>query len=170
MRHTVLIDGYNVLHRVPAWSEQLERSLERARESLLVYCSAWRQRHRDVDRVVVVFDGDSSVADGRTGSAPGVLALYTESGETADRRIMSLLAEARRGEQLTVVTDDNEIRRRARAELARWLSVDAFMAAPRGARKAGGLAPDPGQDKARLPPGAVAAIDAELRRLWGIEP
>jgi len=59
-----VVDGYNVIHRVGRFKQQMERSLEAGRIALLRYCSEWRARRRDVDQFYVVFDGDSSVVGG----------------------------------------------------------------------------------------------------------
>ncbi|MDP6491551.1 MAG: NYN domain-containing protein [Kiritimatiellia bacterium] len=51
--HTIIVDGYNVIYRVPRFKAQLDRSLQAGREALLRYCSEWKTRRRDIDRFYV---------------------------------------------------------------------------------------------------------------------
>ncbi len=163
--HTVIVDGYNVIHRVPRFKAQLDRSLQAGREALLRYCSEWKARRRDVDRFFVVFDGDSSIIDGDvTASAPGVRALYSKTGETADRRIRRMLDQAERNEAITVVSDDNEVRDSARVNHMQAMSAAQFarigIARGRQGRTGSTATETP------LPPAAQKAITDELRELW----
>ena len=89
-KRIIIIDGYNVVHRIPRWAEQLDASLERGREALLIYCRRWMQTRGDVWLFVVVFDGDSEVTAAHSSAGPGVRVLYTQTGETADDRILEL--------------------------------------------------------------------------------
>lgn len=171
--HTVIVDGYNVIYRVPRFKAQLDRSLEAGREALLRYCSEWKARRRDVDRFLVVFDGDSSVMGGeRSASAPGVRALYSKTGETADRRIRRMLEQSERNEAITVVSDDNEVRDSARVTHMHAMSATQFArmgqgrtAAPSTRRTTQGQR-GPVEDKAPLPPATAKNITDELRELW----
>ncbi|MBL7075872.1 MAG: NYN domain-containing protein [Kiritimatiellae bacterium] len=162
---TIIIDGYNVIYRVPRFNAQLDKSLQAGREALLRYCSEWKARRRDVDRFYVVFDGDSSVIGGEiAASAPGVRALYSKTGETADRRIRHMLDQADRNEQITVVSDDNEVRDSARVHHMRSMSALEFsrMGSGRTARSKSHAA----DVEAPLPPSAARVITDELRDLW----
>ena len=58
---TIIVDGYNVIHAVPALARRLDQSLEAAREALLEACRAYRARRGDIARLYVVFDGDEAV-------------------------------------------------------------------------------------------------------------
>ncbi len=163
--HTIIVDGYNVIYRVPRFKAQLDRSLQSGREALLRFCSEWKARRRDVDRFYVVFDGDSSVQDGDvTASAPGVRALYSKTGETADRRIRLMLDQAERNQEITVVSDDNEVRDSARVNHMRSISVLEF--ARTGGDRATETQASPSETEKPLPPAARKAITDELRNLW----
>jgi len=175
-RRTIVVDGYNVIHRVGRFKQQMERSLEAGRIALLRYCSEWRARRRDVDQFYVVFDGDSSVVGGeRTASAPGVKAIYSQSGETADLRIRKLLEQADRRDCFTVVSDDNEVRECARIHHMEAMSVGDFsrVAQPNRATSQpnGHLSHAKTRlsvDKAPLNPRTARAINDELGRLWDV--
>ena len=164
--HTIIVDGYNVIYRVPRFKAQLDKRLQSGREALLRYCSEWKARRRDVDRFYVVFDGDSSVIGGEAAaSAPGVRALYSKTGETADRRIRRMLDQADRREQITVVSDDNEVRDSARVHHMRSMSATEFARM----RTSGSTDPSrTGESETEQPlsPSAAKAITDELRNLW----
>jgi len=165
----LIVDGYNVIHCVPRFEQIMDKqSLERSREVLLGYCSEWIHRRRDTDRCYVVFDGDDQVIGKRATSSPGVQAVYSRTGETADDRIGVMLERADRRDRYTVVSDDKEVRTHARTHRMEWMSAGDFCRAPvsksRGAARSG-----TSDDKDPLDPRDAAAINAELRRHYGIE-
>ena len=167
-KRVVILDGYNVIHKIPALEAQFRQSLEASRRALLRMCREWTATRRDVWRFWVVFDGDSDVIGTGTEGGQGVVPLYTRSGETADARIVSLLSSRSGDYRFAVVSEDNFVRRNARALGADVLRVSDFTAAhrrgrSRRARKAGG------GDKASLSSGQEREINEELRRVWGVE-
>ena len=137
MRKTVyIVDGYNVLHRVPAFRDSLSAGPAAGRRALLAFCSDWMARRRDVWLFYVVFDGDSTVHPSREeGASPGVRVVYTATGETADRRVLSLAAERARDAHCIVVSDDGEVIRGAKADRVAAMSAAAFHAALRSDAK-----------------------------------
>ncbi len=164
MRKTVyIVDGYNVVHRVAALRECLSAGPAAGRRALLAYCSEWMTRRRDVWLFYVVFDGDSSVHPAEEGAAPGVRAVYTETGETADRRVLALAAERAQDAHCVVVSDDREVVSKAREERASAMSASAFFAVLRPERGRGGEAAD---DKTELSPQQKKAINDELLAAW----
>ncbi len=163
---TVIVDGYNVIYRIPRFKVQLDRSLQAGREALLRYCSEWKTRKRDVDRFYVVFDGDSSVVGGEaTASAPGVRAIYSKTGETADRRIRRMLDQAEGHERIVVVSDDNEVRDSARVHHMSSMSALDFA---RRNTPSSRQSPQHGDDDAALSPSEKRMITDELRSLWDV--
>ncbi|MDP6809094.1 MAG: NYN domain-containing protein, partial [Kiritimatiellia bacterium] len=128
------------------------------------------------DRLYVVFDGDSSVIGGDiTASAPGVRALYNKTGETADRRIRRMLEQADRREEITVVSDDNEVRDSARVHHMQAMSALDFGRIGVRNRSTNSRTAERRTTKGRkrteeaetpLPPAAERAITDELRDLW----
>jgi predicted RNA-binding protein with PIN domain len=173
-QNTIIVDGYNVIHRVPRFKAHMERSLEGGREALLRYCTEWKARRRDVDRFYVVFDGDSSVIGGeRAASAPGVRALYSKTGETADLRIRRMLEQADRREHFTVVSDDNEVRDSARVHHMTTMSSLEFarVVNKRTDEQSNGRTTK-GKTRQSAPPddlapGQAKAITDDLRSVWG---
>ena len=123
---TVLLDGYNVIHAVPELAQQLDRSLDAAREALISLCRRYRTLRGDVSRLYVVFDGNDASAGGPQDDRGGVTVLFTRREEEADERILSLLrAEGGRG-RFVVVSNDTYILNNARGLRARVISVREF--------------------------------------------
>lgn len=123
-----IIDGYNVIHRVPRWEKQLELSLERGREALLSYCRKWMQHRGDVWMFHVVFDGDCAVAPSHTSSGPGVRVVYTRTGETADDRMLDIMREFGDGCEYVAVSDDRYVTGHATLLSAEVMSASDFAA------------------------------------------
>jgi uncharacterized protein len=126
----LVLDGYNVLHREPSLKAHFERGLEAARAALVRFCQAWMASRGDVRQFWVVFDGAGYGFDGSGGGANGVRVLYSETGETADERIVALVEELRRYSACTVVSDDREVARQSRALGAEILTVGDFCRVP----------------------------------------
>lgn len=167
MRTVFIIDAYNVLHRVPAWRERLERNLADGRRVLAQYCRSWMAQRRDVWKFYLVFDGDSTVAPSAEPAVPGVQAVYTPSHETADDRILDVIRECGPSTRYTVVSADRYVLASARRLGAEAMAPSAF-AAMLGQRRAASPAEAPETDK-QLPPGVQKSINSSLRRAWGVE-
>ena len=71
-KQIMILDGYNLLHRLPHWAKRLDESLEQGREALLGYCRRWMSTRGDVWLFCVVFDGDSSVSGGLRSAGKGI--------------------------------------------------------------------------------------------------
>jgi len=180
----VIIDGYNVLHRMPRWKAQLEVSLERGREALLAYCRHWMQARGDVWLFCVVFDGDSSVTASHTSSGPGVRVVYSRTGETADDRILEIVHEFGGRCHYVVVSDDRYVSDSARRMSAELMSAEAFASVlapktegthPRTKQRGRGRSVSDDVDPASADnsAGKLSACDAKLitdslRREWNV--
>lgn len=107
----ILVDGYNVIRNTPALARAEQTGgLLSGREALLARLIATYRHTRH--QVVVVFDGARTHESRETlhGFAGGLI-IYSRAGESADEVIVRLAAEARgRGEAVTVVSDDLEVR------------------------------------------------------------
>jgi len=175
-KRIMILDAYNILHRLPVWRPLLEDSLEGARETLLNYCRRWMMRRGDVWLFVVVFDGDSSVVGGHSSAGPGVRVVYSPSGQAADDRILEILREFGERFDYVVVSDDRYVTGKAVQLGAAAMTAAAFGAVLGGgdaqalpaagrARKKGGRRADVEDDA--LPPETAVGITESLRRLWG---
>ncbi len=163
----LIIDGYNVIHQVPALRELLGSGLERARATLLAQCRAWRLRHGGIKEFIVVFDGDPSVL-APAGTQPGVKVVFSRDRHGADGLIRDLVRDAGHPADCTVVTDDREILSAVRRQGAESMPPAGFFSIPqRGIR--GVAAAAAGNAKNSLKSSETASITREMSRIWGIE-
>ncbi len=98
----IVVDGNNLLHRLPAG----QRSREAVRREVLE-----RTRH-ERQRVTVVFDGPPPPGAPERESLGAVMVVYS-GGRPADDVIVALLPGGPPARQWTVVSDDGGLRRRA---------------------------------------------------------
>lgn len=163
---TVIVDGYNVIHAVPALARCLDRSLEAAREALVAVCQAYRARRGDVRRLCVVFDGAAAHEGWPQAERGGVVIRFTRGAEEADGEILRMLRESGR-EPCAVVSNDNVVCNNARAHRAQVVSAEAFYAValrrPLGASENRRRAQPP-VEKMTLPCRDAQAITEEYRR------
>jgi predicted RNA-binding protein with PIN domain len=119
----IIVDGYNLIRRLPALREREAESLEAGRGALVSMLAAYR-RARGHHRITVVFDGQSGPAGGgRTG---GIDVRFSRPGETADR-VIARLAQQGRGGAL-VISSDRELGRAAAEAGAAAASCEEFAA------------------------------------------
>ncbi len=127
MRKTIyILDGYNLIHRIPRWKAQHAQSLERGREALLAYCRKWIKTRGDAWLFYVVFDGDSSVTPSHSSSGKGVRVLYSKTGETADDKILDIIRENGENFNYVVVSDDRYVYSNAHGLSAEIMTANAF--------------------------------------------
>jgi predicted RNA-binding protein with PIN domain len=120
-----ILDGYNIIHKTPAFEALLSRSLEEARRGLIGFCKTLLQARGDIVRITVVFDGQSDVfsPDGSTGRLE---IIYTITGEDADDRIVDYLRQTQ-PRFASIVSDDNYVCNSARAFKVKAVSVADFL-------------------------------------------
>ncbi len=113
----VLVDGNNVLHRLPPG----ERSREGLRRRMLQLARGQRMR------LEVVFDGAPPEGTPAVELLGPVTIRYSGHG-TADDLIIHRLPSGPSARNWTIVTDDRELARRAAAAGARTLPVSTWLA------------------------------------------
>jgi predicted RNA-binding protein with PIN domain len=123
-----IIDGYNLLHKVPVLAVRSGREPEAARERLVGLIASWKAG-RGVG-VLVVFDGP------RTASAPrpiaGVRVVFAKDADAYIKRLVSGHAHPR---SLQVVSSDGSVVRHARDLEAKTIGSEEFarlLAPPAG--------------------------------------
>jgi predicted RNA-binding protein with PIN domain len=168
-----ILDGYNLIHRVPHWRDQLDVSLECGRDALLAYCRRWMQSRGDVWLFYVVFDGDSAVMASHSSAGPGIRVVYSRTGESADDRILEIVHEFGEKCQYVVVSDDNYVARNAKGLNAETMSADVFAevlsakSSKTGSKRRGISKNDFGEDD--KPDGQTAkSITESLMREWNV--
>jgi len=120
-----ILDGYNIIHKTPAFEALLNRSLQHARSGLLTVCKSVLQSRGDVAKITVVFDGKSDVFGGDTGGG-SLEVLYSATGEDADDVIIDYLQRNTLNKPV-VVSDDNYVCNNARALKVPSIKVAAFL-------------------------------------------
>jgi len=124
MTPKIVIDGYNLIHRVAELRAFLEEDLEAARERLLAYLMAY-QATRKIE-IVVVFDGEN-VGLPHTRSQGGVQVVFSKPPQKADALLKQLILNERNRRRLTVVSSDKEIFGYARTLGAQCLRSEQFF-------------------------------------------
>ena len=134
-----MVDGYNLIHRVPELRPGPGVSLEESRAKLVNLLS-WAVGVGE-STFLVVFDG-ADVPDGDPGGGR-VNVRYSRPPEKADDLIRRLVEDrVERVERLTVVTSDVEVARHARAMGAEVALSDLFLAGILAPRSTGGEIPE----------------------------
>ena len=128
---TILLDGYNVILRSPAFRPDERRDLAMARDKLVNLLS-WALGGTGTVEFIVVFDG-ADVAPGqrktvKSGGSTKVTVHFSKPPEKADDLIRTLVEEIAPRNDLTVVTSDLEVARHARGEGA-TIVLSALVAA-----------------------------------------
>jgi predicted RNA-binding protein with PIN domain len=126
----LVVDGYNLVHKIPALKALVEGGLEQARDRLVLLLADHALRRNLA--VTVVFDNRRGIAGTRGDSRAGVKVVFAQSD--ADSYIKRMLERERSPRSWTVVTSDNSIRRHVADFGARtMLSEDLAREIERGA-------------------------------------
>lgn len=115
-----LIDGHNLIPKIPGMSLRELDDEQRLIELLQVYCRVRRQT------VEVFFD---QAPPGRAGRRPVgvVVAHFVRQGRTADESIVARLDQLERAARnWTVVTSDRQVQGEARVRQAKVISSEQF--------------------------------------------
>ena len=107
-RNRIIIDGYNLLHKIPDLARLVDTDLERARDLLVSRLVGYRAQNNA--RITVVFDGRGPQASPGGRSATGVEVVFSRAPENADARIKAMITREKNPRSCTVVTSDNSIR------------------------------------------------------------
>ena len=126
---TILLDGYNVIHRSPAFDPKDLGDLAAAREKLVNLLS-WAMGSEGDASFVLVFDGANVGAAARrsAGSGGRVDVRFSKPPQTADDLIKALVEEWSDSRDVTVVTSDLEVAQHARTHGASVVLSDLFGA------------------------------------------
>lgn len=118
-----LIDGYNLLHRLPGLARLVETDIEGARDRLVRMLAAFRARKRI--RVTVVFDGRMSAGGPATDHTLGVEKVFA-GPLSADERIVQMIRRSRQPRAWVVVSSDRWVKENASDHGARTISSERF--------------------------------------------
>jgi len=165
MTKILLIDGYNVINRIPELQPSLDGGLEIARSRLAIQILTWSQTHPAIE-CVIVFDGDLQYAGGRDKRLAGIRCIFSRTSHGGDDEIIRFVRGFKgRTSDITVVSDDNNVRNNCRAHGASVQPSSYIMTGK--SRQAGGRVKVPADGKC-LSKKAAAEIDKELRKKFGL--
>ena len=106
----IILDGYNIIHKIPKLELKMDESLESARRALAMLLSDWRRRYLDAS-VCIVFDGkDREAPDVSAKRIAGIDCVFTRTGESADTRIIRIVHDSKNAREILVISDDNSVR------------------------------------------------------------
>jgi predicted RNA-binding protein with PIN domain len=164
-RQILLVDGYNVINRIPELQSSLDLGLENARSRLAIQISTWSKTHPGCE-CVIVFDGDKKFAGGRDQRLAGIRCLFSLASHGGDDEIIRFVRDYKgRTSDITVVSDDNNVLNNCRAHGASVQPSGYIMTGK--PRQAGGRAKAPADGKG-LSKKAASEIDKELRKKFGL--
>ena len=128
VQRTIVIDGYNLILRSPAFRPDDRRDLAGARDKLVNLLS-WAVGRGEVD-FIVVFDGaETGLGPARSSKSGRIAVRFSTPPEKADQLIGEIVEELEdRGRTVTVVTSDLEVARHARTHGASVALSDLFAA------------------------------------------
>jgi predicted RNA-binding protein with PIN domain len=161
----ILVDGYNVINRVPELTLSLNEGLESARRRLALQVSRWRHEHPAVE-CLVVFDGDSRYAGAREQLLAGVRCLFSKASHGGDDEIIRFVRDYRgKATDIVVVSDDNNVRNNSRAHGA---SVEPASFIMTGKERRSGARRELRDGGKAIDKDTAARVDRELRKKFGL--
>ncbi len=161
----LLVDGYNVVNRVPELRASLDGGLQNARNRLALQVSTWSREHPGVEPIIV-FDGEFKLSGGREQRIAGVRCLFSLAAHGGDDELIRFVRDYKgRKSDITVVSDDNNVGNNCRAHGAVVRPASFIMTAKRRASAAKTKGPTEGKG---IDAKAAAAIDAELKKKFGL--
>jgi len=125
---TIVIDGYNLILRSPAFRPDDRRDLATARDKLVNLLS-WAVGRGEVN-FILVFDGaETGFGPTRSTKSGRISVRFSTPPQNADQLIQEIVEELEdRGRAVTVVTSDLEVARHARTHGATVALSDLFAA------------------------------------------
>lgn len=165
-KNIIILDGYNVIHKIPDLARLLEKDLATARDGLFRFCSSWLSTRNDVWLFYIVFDGQSSIVDSTYQPARGIRPVFTKTGEQADTRILEIIKERKNDCRITVVSDDNFVKNHSRGLDVAIMSVSDFFSIPTAKRS---KKTNKHTCDKQLTPKQINDINQSLKDEWNIE-
>jgi predicted RNA-binding protein with PIN domain len=147
-----IIDGYNVIHKIP---ELRGKELRGQREGLIRLLETAGARNRQLKDVTVGFDGKCDVVAPQLRSS---IRVVFSKGSSADKRIKQMLENSSFARDMAVVSDDREIRFYAGSAGAKRVCVAEFLKMTASSCKQ--------SDTFKLDGAKVRKINQELEKVW----
>ena len=154
----LILDGYNVIHKIPQLSAALNTSLEESRRLLANFMMTWKKTHAYNGRMCVVYDGRDGIIN-RGEASYGIKCIYTKTKQEADDRIISMVKSSQEPEAITVISNDNYVQNNCKVHGA-TVNAAQFLLRPSKSKTK--------QLEKEISPVAVKDINDYLRKEWGL--
>lgn len=117
----LLIDGYNVTHKI----ELLQgKKLQQQREELIKLLETAQANNKLLKEITIIFDGVTGIVV--PAQRYSVIKVLFSRGSCADKKIKEILENSKHTRDITVVSDDREVRAYVHSLGAKRISVDEF--------------------------------------------
>ncbi len=117
----LVIDGYNVINKIPYLSKIADRNLQEARQAVTELANKYKKKDGGISEVYVVFDGKDQYRNLDISTPKEHI--FSTTGE-GDRKIIDTVKRVSDKGIAIVVSDDNYVRNNARAYSASLLHCE----------------------------------------------
>jgi predicted RNA-binding protein with PIN domain len=108
----LILDGYNVIHKIPKLEKHLNISYEDARMVLINFIKIWKYEHKFNDKIYIVFDGEDGFIKQSETFYNNIICIFTKTGEEADDYIVSMVRDTKNSKIITVISNDGKLKGR----------------------------------------------------------
>jgi len=159
----LVLDGYNVIFKIPYLRERMDKSLEGARKGVTQLAKEYQRKCGGIAKISVVFDGQDRYQEfSRYAPRHHV---YSRTGE-GDREVIRAVSKLSKDYAVEVVTDDNYVRNNARAHNSGIISIEQFL---KVINKSGKVKPaKSARDSKKLSSEDASEITEQLRKHYKI--
>jgi predicted RNA-binding protein with PIN domain len=154
-----VIDGYNIINH-PLF-RAVNRKNKDSRIALLQFIRAKRLAGSPKNKITVVFDGYSTIAE-LSENVFNIELIFARK-DTADEKIKKIVEGSLNPKNIVVVSDDKEIKFFIRSAGARSISVEEFMPHK---EKSPGFLNEKDLLKTELTYSQIHKINQELKKIW----
>ena len=110
----LILDGYNVIHRIPQLRDHLTQNLGNARRALANFMIARTRTYNYKGKISIVFDGRDGIINTNQ-PFYGIKCIYTKTKQEADDKIISMVRNSQNSADITVISDDNYVTNNCKA-------------------------------------------------------
>ncbi len=165
-KQVLLLDGYNIMHRLPKAVSASGATLEKRRNALAAFIAQWKQEQGYKGSVYLVFDGNNNTMRTLEQSILcGIKCIYSDQKEEADDKIISIIRSAKQPENITVVSDDNFIANNVRSYGAYIQPVTYLLRS----RKKTQARTQSIHGAKKIDAATAQHITSQMKKIWGIE-
>jgi predicted RNA-binding protein with PIN domain len=164
-KQIMLLDGYNIMHRLPQILSKRGASLEQRRNALAAFIAQWKKDHNYKGSMYLVFDGNNNqIKTLEQSISSGIKYIYSDQKEEADDKIISIIRNAKHPENITVISDDNFIANNVRSYGA-YMKPVAYLIK---ARKKINAAKHKGESEKKIDAATANRITDHMKKVWGV--